>query len=132
MFSHSQKESHNFTAYINPASGKVEFVPWNVTMLDADPKQAPIDVDYNPLITRMLKNIEWKTQRDKYVLSLIGDEKQLKDDLSWIEKTKNEARSAVFSDPDKLFLSVEFKLQIDKFMKRYTWAYQRLTKELEK
>lgn len=130
MFSRSQKESHNLVLYSNPASGLLEPVPWNVLMFDGDPKNVPINIDYNPLVTRILKNPAWEKQRNKYILQLIGDEQQLKDDINWMSNIQKKSRPAVYEDKNRLFLIIEYELQINKFKNRYTQAYYKLTENL--
>lgn len=130
MFSKSQKDTHNFVVYINPVNGKIEFIPWNVTMFDGDPEDQVIDSYYNRLVTRILENPEWRLIRDQYILEAIGDNEQLREDLEFIENMKDEVRSAVWADSDKLFLNLEYEIQINKFKKRYKQAHTKLTSEI--
>ncbi len=131
MFSRSQKDTHNLVVYINSSTGKIELIPWNVTMLDDDPKNIPIDTEYNLLVTRILKNPEWKKIRDNYVLELISDKNQLREDLAWIDHIKNQVRPAVLNDKDRRSLFVEYELQINKFKDRYQQAFYKLSEEFK-
>lgn len=131
MFSQSQKYTHNIVLYYNTASGLLEPVPWNVTMFDGHPKDTPIDIDYNPLITKILKNSQWKAKRDKYIQDVIGGENQLKEDINWLSQIQKNSRPAAFGDTDRLFLLIEYELQINSFKNRYQEGYQKLKENLK-
>lgn len=130
LFSRSQKGTHNLVMYINFENKKIEFVPWNITMFDSDPEKVPTNIDYNPFVTRILKNPKWLKKRNQYVLDLIGNKNKLESDLVWIENLKNIARPAVYRDFNKLFLNIEFEIQANKFKKRYSKAHKKLSDEL--
>jgi len=126
-FSHSQKISHNLITYFNPKINKFQFIPWNVAMADEEPIYP--DINYNPLMTRILKNPNYMFQRNQILWEYIKDKKNLEDDLNYFDNLYQSTRGAFYRDPLKIFPNLDFDLTVKKHRKRIINAQNKI-KEL--
>ena len=126
-FSHSQKISHNLIAYFNPEINKFQFIPWDVAMADEEPVYP--DINYNPLMTRILKNSDYMFQRNQILWEYIKDQKNLEGDLNYFDNLYQNTRGAFYRDPLKIFPNLDFDLTVKKHRKRIITAQNKI-KEL--
>lgn len=126
-FSHSQKKSHNLIAYFNPEINKFQFIPWNVAM--ADEKPILPDVNYNPLMTRVLKNPDYMFKRNQILWEYISNQDNLADDLDYFDNLYQTTRGAFYRDSIKIFPNLDFDLTVKKHRSRIVMAQNRI-KEL--
>jgi len=130
MFSRSQRKTHNLILNFNSQLGKLEFVPWNVTMTIKDVNSVPINVDYNPLMTRLLKNDTLYAQRNQILWDIVSDDKNLADALEFIDQTVKTARFDIFKDSLRRFTVAELFSSTNKFKRQITKAFTRLKTSL--
>jgi len=126
-FSHSQKKSHNLIAYFNPEIDKFQFIPWNVAM--ADEKPIYPDINYNPLMTRVLKNPDYMFKRNQILWEYISNQDNLVDDLDYFDSLYQTTRGAFYRDSIKIFPNFDFDLTVKKHRRRIVIAQNRI-KEL--
>ena len=102
LMTHSQQQDylHNLRAYFDPTKGKFEFIPWDVLIYEP---HADIDVDYNPLLTRVLLIPEFMHQRNTYLWDYVKDENNLQDDLAYYDKLTEDTAVGFKQDRVKQF-----------------------------
>jgi len=126
-FSHSQKYSHNLIAYFNPEINKFQFIPWNVAMADKEPVYP--DINYNPLMVRILKNPEYMLKRNQIIWQYVSNPENLTDDLQYFDDLYQSTRGSFYRDSLKIFPNLDFDLTVKKHRKRIITAQNRI-KEL--
>ncbi len=126
-FSHSQKKSHNLIAYFNPEINKFQFIPWNVAMADEPPVYP--DINYNPLMTRVLKSPDYMFKRNQILWEYISHQDNLVDDLDYFDGLYQTTRGAFYRDSIKIFPNFDFDLTVKKHRRRIVMAQNRI-KEL--
>jgi len=109
MGSTHQDFMHNVRLYFNPASGKFEFIPWDLRQFDRDEF---IDLHYNTLVSRLLKNPEFLHQRNKVLWDYLKDNRNLEDDLNFYDQTYQEVKVAFYKDRIKEFCNFFFDRKI--------------------
>ena len=112
--SNHQDMSHNNRLYFDINQGKFKFIPWDVAGRQPVERGNVIDVYYNNLISRSLKNPEFLHQRNKMLWDYVKDDTNLKDDLEFYDKTYQEIRTAFYKDRTKLFSNIFFDREIKK------------------
>lgn len=123
-FSHSQKNSHNLIIYFNPEINKFQFIPWNVAMADEEPIYP--DINYNPLMTRILKNPEYMYQRNLLLWEYVNDPKNLTDDLKYYDDLYQNTRGSFYRDSLKIFPNLDFDLTVKKHRQRIITAQKKI------
>jgi len=126
-FSRSQKMSHNLITYFNPDINKFQFIPWNVAMADEEPIYP--DINYNPLMTRILNNPEYMFKRNQIMWQYINDQKNLDDDLQYYNDLYQSTRGSFYRDSLKIFPNLDFDLTVKKHRRRIVTAQNKI-KEL--
>lgn len=107
-----QDAEHNLRLYFDPSRGKFEFIPWDVLIYDP---RSEVDLDYNPLMTRILQNPEFMTERNRVLWDYVGDEKNSEDDLAFYDKLRAETKVAFHKDRVKYFSS----LAVDNYVRTH-------------
>lgn len=126
-FSYSQKMSHNLVAYFNPDLKKFQFIPWDVAMSDNTPVNP--DVNYNPLMTRVLANPDYMYRRNQVLWNYVKDQSNLDEDLAYYDRLYQATRGAFYRDSQKIFPNLDFDLTVKKHRQRIIIAQNRI-KEL--
>ena len=124
VFSHSQKISHNLIIYHNPKLNKFQFFPWNVAMADEEPVNP--DINYNPLMTRVLKKPEYMFKRNQVLWQYIKDQKNLDEDLKYFDNLYQTTRGSFYRDSLKIFPNLDFDLNVKKHRKRIIAAQSKI------
>ena len=96
-----QNNIHNARLYFDIEIGKFKFIPWDVSpSLDNryGLETKIIDFNYNELVTRILKNDEFRQQRDLILWSYVKDENNLKEDLEYYDKLFTKTRQSFYKD----------------------------------
>lgn len=132
MFSRAQRATHNVILLFNKEKGKFQFVPWNAFTGDYEIKTTPIDIDYHPMVTRILKNPEWLYLRNKILWQYLSREGNEQEDFKFYDQLFKETCGDFYKDRLKLFTNLEFLLRTKKHRERLKDAYEKIGKELEK
>ena len=130
MFSRSQKNSHNIILNFNSQSGKLEFIPWNVSMIVEDVASVPIDVDYNKIMTMLLKNDNLYLKRNQVLWNYLRDGSNLRELLGFIEASVSTARLDIYKDTKRRFLVLEMEASTKKFISQIENSFERFVSKL--
>lgn len=109
MGSTHQNFIHNVRLVFNNSRGKFEFIPWDLRQYDWDEFA---DLNYNSLVSRILKNPEFLHQRNKVLWNYLKDDKNLEDDLKFYDQTYQEVKTAFYKDRIKGFSNFYFNRKI--------------------
>ena len=123
-FSHSQKASHNLIIYFHPHINKFQFIPWNVAMADEEPVYP--DLNYNPLMTRILSHPDYMFQRNLNLWQYVSDQQNLADDLKYYDDLYQNTRGSFYRDSLKIFPNLDFDLTVKKHRQRLIKAQKRI------
>ncbi len=126
-FSRSQRKSHNLIVYFNPEINKFQFIPWNVFMADEEPIYP--DINYNPLMTRILKNPDYMFKRNQILWEYVSNQDNLVDDLNYFDNFYQTTRGAFYRDSIKISPNLDFDLTVKKHRRRIIIAQNKI-KEL--
>lgn len=132
MFSRAQRDTHNAVLLFNKEKGKFQFVPWNAFMGDYDINNTPIDVDFNSLATRILKNPLWLHQRNKILWQYLSNQENGNEDFRFYQSLLKQTKRDFYKDSLKLFTDLEFLSRTKKHQERLTLAYEKIKEELQK
>lgn len=102
---------NNMRLYFNPVIGKFQFIPWDVALW---PPGDAIDKDYNPLVTRILKNPKLRLKRDTMLWQYIGNPEVAKEYLKKYDELWLTAKTAIFQDRMK----AKNNLQVERIIKQ--------------
>lgn len=119
-----QDDLHNIRLYLNPSSGKLEFMPIDFVP-DLSEKnyikdESLLDIDYNPLVTRLLKDPEIRAQRDRILLDLVNDQEFQESLWQRYDQLYRQTRRVFYHDPVKIESSL-----------RYDWLVKRLKSQTQ-
>ena len=92
--SYRQDYAHNMRLYFDSTIGKFKFIPNDVGLSVTD----NIDVIYNPLVTRMMKNPQFILKRNQILWDYIKNDDQLENDLNFFDQTYNQIKLAIYRD----------------------------------
>ncbi len=103
-----QDDMHNMRLFFNKEKGKFFLIPWDVGIENyndafnkprfADTDFYNLDVEYNPLVTRMLKIDEFYLERNRRLWNYVKQEDNLKEDLKFYDETLENIKSALYND----------------------------------
>src|SRR3989339_418763 len=79
-----QNWDHNIRLYWNIEIGKFQLIPWDVGMA-VDLNIVAIDLHYNHLISRLMKNDEFRLERDRRLWEYVKNDNNLQDDLHYYD-----------------------------------------------
>jgi len=108
--SYHQDFAHNMRIYFDSTIGKFKFIPSDVGLSNS----SVIDIVYNPLVTRIIKNSEFLDQRNQVLWDYVKNEQNLTDDLAFFDQAYDDIRFAVYRDRKTNYSSFYFdrKLKI--------------------
>ncbi len=129
VFSRSQRISHNLILFFNREKGRFEFIPWNVAMADEEPSYP--DINYNPLMTRILKNPEFMFERNQTLWNYIKNQEALNEDLAFYDNIYKKTKGSFYKDHLKLFSNIEFDFNVAKYRRRIIKAQEEIRKLLD-
>ena len=102
--SYHQDFAHNMIIYFDNTVGKFKFIPADVG-LSTFP---PTDIIYNPLVTRIIKNPDFVSARNKVLWDYVNNKDNLKDDLKFFDQAYNQMRWAVYRDRKSTYSNFYF------------------------
>ena len=105
LFNYNSGFTHNANLALNQDLGKLEFLPWDIAMQSPD-EHSIYELNYNPLVERILLNPKWLCQRDKILLDYVSQPENLTDTLDYIDDLYRKTRWAFYKDQAKLFLDL--------------------------
>jgi spore coat protein CotH len=108
MGSDHQDSSHNIRLYWHPDFGKFIIFPWDVAGILHWP------IDYNPLVSRVLKNPDWLKKRNQILTDYVSNSDNLKQDLEYYDQLISLTKIAVFQDELKFFSDIGYLKQVKK------------------
>ncbi|MBU2529567.1 MAG: CotH kinase family protein [Elusimicrobia bacterium] len=98
--SNHQDWAHNTRLYFDKSLGKFIFLPWD---LEGALLNEGLFAKYNPLISRIIKNNEWRAEMMQTLWRYVKDEKNLKDDLAYIDDLNERIKISFYKDRLKEF-----------------------------
>jgi len=101
---------HNMKLYFDPALGKFKLIPWDQEQRDQD---RFMDLHYNTLVSRILKNPQFIHQRNKILWDYVKNEENLKDDLEFYDQTYQQIKTAFYQDKIKIYSNFHFDRQVE-------------------
>ena len=125
MGSSHQDWSHNIRLYWHPVLEQFIIFPWDVV----GSLQWP--VDYNPLVTRVLKNPDWVEKRNQILSSYVNDPNNLKEDLAYYDQLVELTKVAVFQDSLKFFSNYGYLQQVKKTRQRLIGQFELIKNNLD-
>ena len=131
FFSRSQRKTHNLILNFNSQSGKLEFIPWNITMTTKDINYENINVDYNPLMTRALLDTQLYTQRNQVLWQTVKTDSVIKELISFINDQQKLSRFDIYKDTLRRFTVLEMEVSTRKFKQQLPAAFERIKKNLQ-
>lgn len=119
--SRHQDSTHNIRLYLNPKTYKLEFFPvdFNPSLSKVDlNKDNLLSIEYNPLVTRLLKDNEIRQARDKILRELVNDEEFQQSLWQKYDELYRETRDDFYRDPMMMEsnLRYEWMVRIEKSM----------------
>jgi len=108
MGSAHQDSSHNIRFYWHPDSEKFIIFPWDVVGFLHWP------IDYNPLVSRVLKNPDWLQKRNQILSDYVSNLDNLKQDLDYYDQLIDQTQTAIIKDRLKFFSNYGYLQQVKK------------------
>ena len=108
MGSNHQDTYHNIRLYYHPELKKFFIFPWDVL---GGLKWLK---DYNPLVTRVLKNPLWLSKRNKILTDYVSNPDNLDQDLQFYDQLFNQTKVAFLQDSFKYFSNYGYLKQVAK------------------
>lgn len=103
-----QDTYHNIRFFFNQEINKFIVFPWDVLGGVQWPE------DYNPLVTRVLKNPDWLHQRNEILSNYLSNTDNIKEDLSLYDQLFAQTKIAFFQDTLKYFSNYGYIKQVAK------------------
>lgn len=108
-----QDWAHNLRIYFDRGSGKLKFIPWDV---GAGPIYGyGMDINYNPLISRVISVPEFKLKRDELLYKYVIDPYNLSDDLAVYDKISDEVIAAFYKDSLKNYSNKYYDNEVARY-----------------
>ncbi len=111
---------HNIRLYFNNVLGKFQFIPWDISQ----GLEPTIDVNYNILASRILRNPEFLSERNKVLYDYIKDDKNLEDELAYYDKLYKETKLAFWEDETELYSHFYFDKKVSNRRKMFAIQYR--------
>ena len=110
LFNYNYGKSHNTKLVLNQATGKFEFLSWDMAMLN--PADNTIySFDYNPLMERVLAKPMYLCQRDQILLDYVSRPENLLETLNYLDELYQTTRWEFYRDYKKLFLNLHLDIR---------------------
>lgn len=107
-----QDDFHNIRLFLNPVSGKLEFMPVDFAPdLTGKNKinQAPLlDIDYNPLAAKLLADPEIRQNRDRILSQMLNDQEFQNSLWQRYDDLYRQTRANFYRDPVQLESNLRF------------------------
>lgn len=132
--SYHQDWGHNLRLFFNQVKGKFEFIPFDLeTHFDykKEGETCPIDLDYNPLVTRVLLIPEFRQERDRLLYEQVKEDKNLKEDLEYWDDLFGKLKLEIFKDRQKALSNRFFLNQVKKNSEHFKNHFYNIRKLLE-
>jgi len=111
--SRHQDDFHNIRLFLNPASGKLEFLPVDfnpsLSKVDLSGKESLLSINYNPLVTRLLLDTQIRQTRDQILRELVNDEKFQQSLWQKYDDLYRQTRGDFYRDPIMLESNLRFE-----------------------
>lgn len=125
-----QDWAHNLRIYFDRGSGKLKFIPWDV---GAGPIEGyGVDINYNPLISRIISVPEFKLKRDELLYKYVSDPYNLSDDLAAYDKITGAIKVAVYKDSLKNYSNKYYDNEVAGYREILKRNFASLKKYLER
>lgn len=108
-----QDWAHNLRIYFDRGSGKLKFIPWDVGAGPID--GYGVDINYNPLISRIISVPEFKVKRDGLLYKYVSDPYNLSDDLAAYDKIAGAIKVAVYKDSLKNYSNKYYDNEVARY-----------------
>ena len=125
MSSNHQDSSHNIRLYWHPVFGKFFIFPWDVLGSYGWP------VNYNPLVSRVLKNPDWLKRRNQILKNYVTDPDNLSNDLQYFDQLVAKTKSAILSDYLKFFSNYGYLQQTKRYRQQIIDQFQLIKQALD-
>ncbi|MFA6215979.1 MAG: CotH kinase family protein, partial [Patescibacteria group bacterium] len=99
-----QDFAHNMKIYFDNSLGKFKFIPDDVGFSDSP----TVDIVYNPLMTRIVKNPIFVYERNKILWDYVKNNDNLDDDLKFFDNAYQQIRWAEYKDHKTVYSSIYF------------------------
>lgn len=119
-----QDDFHNIRLFLNPVSGKLQFMPvdFGPQLINNHPADKTLlDIGYNPLVSRLLQNPEVYQARNQVLFNLINDQEFQNKLWQQYDELYFQTRGDFYRDP----LSFESNL-------RFTWVVHQLKSQTQR
>lgn len=108
-----QDWAHNLRIYFDRGSGKLKFIPWDVGAGSIE--GYGVDINYNPLISRVISVPEFRLKRDELLYKYVADPYNLSDDLAAYDKILDEVRIAFYKDSLKNYSNKYYDNEVARY-----------------
>ena len=129
LMNDSHLNDTNVKLYFNNASGLFEYVSWDISQ-STIPYET-IDNNLSDLATRILTNPIFIQERNKILWEYVKDDKNLEDDLNFINAAYNLIRVDVYRDRLKVKSNLQFDQEVKLRKQIYADSYQRIQSALK-
>lgn len=119
----------NLRLYFNTTAGKFYFIPWDVSTGSNPP--ALTEINYNAMLTRILKNPVFLHERNTALWKYVGDDKNLEDDLKHYDELDALTKNDFFKDTKKVASTYAYRKDIQKIRNEISEKFLYLRKNLE-
>lgn len=132
--SYHQDWGHNLRLYFNQEKGNFEFIPFDLeTFFDYQKEQElyPFELDYNPLVTKVILIPEFRLARDRLLYDYVRREENFSQDFAYWDKLFKELKLEIFKDRLKAFSNRFFTNQVKKNKEHFKRHFLNIKKLLE-
>lgn len=134
-----EDDYHNVLVYFNPTSGKLEFLPSDISVdIYRTIKEAELptfDQPYNPLVSRILSIPDFKTKRDQILWSFIKNRGHLNRALAAFDESAGRVTPYLLLDNLKNYSNLNYLVQTKKIKQalevRFNHIYKVLSTQYE-
>lgn len=107
-----QDDFHNIRLFLNPVSGKLQFMPVDfvpdLTGKNQINQPSLLDINYNPLVTKLLQDPEIRQARNQILSELINDEEFQNSLWQKYDQLHRQTKANFYRDPVKLDSNLRF------------------------
>ena len=105
-----QDENHNMRIYFDKEKQRFFLIAWDVSVWDYVEKfERPrfgkvvydLDVNYNPLVNRILNIPEFLLERNRRLWEYVKDDTNINEDIAYLDQATEKIKPAVFQDTQK-------------------------------
>jgi len=114
--SRHQDDFHNIRLFLNPASGKLEFLPVDfnpsLSKVDLSGKESLLSINYNPLVTRLLEDKQIRQARNQVLRELVNDEEFQQSLWQKYDELYQQNRGDFYRDPVMMGSNLRFEWMV--------------------